>query len=597
MSSVFRLPSSLLPPEVWSLIFHEVATTTRFYDTRWDQGSIISPFDDATSSSDPYNAGDKAYTIALTNIYNLTLVCRAWYDLSKHLAYSHLVIRGMSQLERIVDILEQSQVNGRVGLGWWVTHVKLMTVAYHIDEGEPNSPTGLTRRLLALCPRLEVYLDAAPYGEDERPLDLLSSTGSFTSFSPHLRSIEWVYGGPTQEDFKRTPNLVDSIQSLRAMTILDSSSMHIPGELFTLPNLTSLDLFILPDSHIQWADIGNTWSLPSLTHLTLRTAPGIGVNVGEDTMVSLLTFFDTHGANIRVLDLNMCPGDANHGAYIVAGANNDDDTDEELEDMFDLGAVLERCPNLIDLVLSARWLWPSSAQRTLPLSLTRIGLRDTAPEGPGFSALHAAEACPVCARGGLNGPHVGAAIAPATPSPHRHPQSSFFTAMSRRHCTIDRHLRSILSLRAPSLLAICLLDSTPSMFSPSIKMSGHCSNWRTCWCTMPETRAEPLFWEVWASVCQARGMRLRGRLGDGIPVPTGIVGAPKVSIGLHAISREDADLELDFRERGVTVPIAPVSGERMVKLIQHKGLLVGIAQIVLENTWTTMSLLKILMSK
>ena len=146
------------------------------------------------------------------------------------------MIRRKSQLATLVRRIEDSQLQSAQahnhGLGWLITHVKLLATVYdndwsvrttdnsnnplslqqRADRGrakyvnpEHDSTANLLRRLLLCCPRLEVFLDAAPYAFDEHPRPVLTEIGSapllHPPFSPSAVARRWPtpVGAPSHE--------------------------------------------------------------------------------------------------------------------------------------------------------------------------------------------------------------------------------------------------------------------------------------------------------------------------------------------------------------------------------------------------------------
>src|SRR5258708_21680863 len=97
----------------------------------------------------------------------------------------------MSQLRPLVKMLERSQdealqvASGQLsGIGWWITHIMLLPMDYETSQASQGTyfvssleetVMEYIKRLLACCPRLEVFLDCAPYGADRKSTRLNSS--------------------------------------------------------------------------------------------------------------------------------------------------------------------------------------------------------------------------------------------------------------------------------------------------------------------------------------------------------------------------------------------------------------------------------------
>jgi hypothetical protein len=254
-----------------------------------------------------------------------------------------------------------------------------------------------------------------------------------------------------------------------------------------MPRLVLLDMFLSARSHLHWATlvaastttitlITSTTSppssppslsavsatggipapttapssvngLPSLTHLTIRTPSSLGTIVGSEAIASLHVFLKAYGPQLKSLDLRVTPGDVEPNARlpdppVAAGipmhpgagnGNGANGNQDPVDGMLNIPLILARCPNLEELVLSARWPSPHSyvtAATTAPVvppppnvnnpngngnanaprqnpspfaiphhdNIRRIGLRDTTPYVDGFSSTLASRSCPCCRR-------------------------------------------------------------------------------------------------------------------------------------------------------------------------------------------------------
>lgn len=481
----------------------------------------------------------------------IALVCRDWFRFSSELLYQHIVIQRFTQLKFLVHTLEDSHLNaskrGSVALGWWISHVKLFTMDNESTSrlASNESVTGYLRRLLSHCPRLEVFIDAAPYGFDEHPkivLPPLFRNSSTTQIS--LRSLEWVFGGPMLDDLAANSHVTNSIRSLRCTSIHDRRLPSARGGPLSFPYLVSLDLFLSRQNHTHWRLLAETCIFPSLTNLTIRTPTAAGTILGIDAMRSLKAFLAVNGSRLRLLDLKVNPGDGSPISHHHLG--------EEAAHIFSVPPILALCPNITDLIISARWIaahtgTPNGSTTSSPFfvrrheNLTRIGLRDTSPTADGFSTSVASGACQYCTRPSIMMPPP---VTPAGRGEYAGQQGSGVQVdliMSHRHCTIDRHLRALLrgffprtatsgflppflandphqevEKRFPELHAIQLLDSESTMFD--LGEMARCDQWRTCWCTPGEMRIEASFWAAWAERCADRGVQLLDRYEHRVPL-------------------------------------------------------------------------------
>ncbi|KAF8321092.1 hypothetical protein DL93DRAFT_1599668 [Clavulina sp. PMI_390] len=291
-----------IPHEIWAKIFQEATVLTNFFDAKWDSpsGSIITAFDEAPRS---IQSCLDDYAFSLRTKKAISLVCKDWRKLSWELVYSHIVIRRKSQLCALVRLFENSRPKTATdshGLGWHVTHIKLLiTGPDHDDrrvvaanlanealkgrslEPENDSTTNLVRRLLRCCSRLEVFLDAAPYAFDAEPRSVLPAItaaarapvveqqdeseidtesklrgrsesplsssldgeGSPSNIS-HVRSLEWNYGSLSMSDFldpEHAP-VIQSMRSLRCNAIADPDWIFstVQGTLRSTPFMQQL---------------------------------------------------------------------------------------------------------------------------------------------------------------------------------------------------------------------------------------------------------------------------------------------------------------------------------------------------------------------
>lgn len=262
-----------------------------------------------------------------------------------------------------------------------------------------------------------------------------------------------------------------------------AKSLNDGRPMLWMPKLVLLDMFLSARSHLHWATLvaastttitlttpttsssafltspssaggaptpatapSSINGLPSLTHLTVRTPSSLGTIVGSEAIASLHVFLKAYGSQLKSLDLRVTPGDVEPNARLPdppvppagipmhpgAGANGNQDP---VDGMLNIPLILARCPNLEELVLSARWPSPHSfttaattaaatavvpphppnvnnpngnpnAQRQNPSpfaiphhdNLRRIGLRDTTPHADGFSSSLASRSCPCCRR-------------------------------------------------------------------------------------------------------------------------------------------------------------------------------------------------------
>ncbi|KAF8337472.1 uncharacterized protein EI90DRAFT_3013683 [Cantharellus anzutake] len=558
-----------LPSELWLAIFRHATSIERFFDSRWWDG-FVDAFEDADKHpKDAFNA----FTESLRTRKTISLVCRSWNHLSSRFLFAHLVVRRLSQLRPLVHMLERSHdeavADGRSnGIGWWITHINLIVmdykpvrgrtvldlVSYDANCGDVNSLiVQYLRRLLACCPRLEILLDA-------------THTNGLANDHTPLRSLEWNYGGPAVDDLIANPEVVNHLRSLRCYTIHDSEARinFSPAELPNPPslsiillpfmNLTSLDLCISQQNHAHLSLLSCT-DLPSIAYFTIRTAQPIGILVGSNAILALQSFFASHGHKLLSLDLRICPGD------IPPPRSTTLLEEEAVRPFVHVPTILGHCPNLKELILSARWFALHSPSfsflqsdsddggganaHTSPLliphhlNIERIGLRDTSWRAEGYSQANSEAPCLSCSRPLL--------VTPLT-DPGRGDGERAQLTLSHRHCTVDRHLRMILGgfkpvsatvkdqvqhipptstarrrarlddvaqkKRFPSLVSIHLLDSHPDMFELK---DGKCNSWRTCWCTPLAARTETSFWAAWAAKCTERNVKLLDRHGNPVP--------------------------------------------------------------------------------
>src|SRR5260370_38665839 len=99
-------------------------------------------------------------------------------------------------------------------------------------------------------------------------------------------------------------------------------------------------------------------SLPSLTHFTLRSSSPSSNMLGPEPLLSLHSFFATHGS-IRCLDLRFWPGETPAPITFLGDP-------VAQQGSVSVSAILTQCPNLTDLILSARWFALHTSFTTFP---------------------------------------------------------------------------------------------------------------------------------------------------------------------------------------------------------------------------------------
>ncbi|KAF8314439.1 hypothetical protein DL93DRAFT_1063679 [Clavulina sp. PMI_390] len=342
--------SPKLPTELWRIIFEFATETALFFENRWTYVGQANPFDEAELSS-PSTSLD-AFPATVRANTSILLVCKRWHAIARGLLWRRIVIRRRAQLDCILRTLEASadkrmnhSTNRSSSLGWHVTHLKMMVTVHGTAEKEQLTRT--VQRLLKLCPRLIVFIDAAPYGLQELSSPFLASCDDETAHDAvkSLRSLVWSYGGPKLFDLESMSHIL----SLRSITIHSPTPSDPPPTLpISVPTLTALDLSIAWNNHAHWRFVAEHVQLPSLRSLTVRTpATGDGA-MSVEAYSSLHTFLSTHGSSLQSLDICIVPRAVEPSARLVLGAQTTNQTD--------IGQILQLCPNLTDLVISARWL-------------------------------------------------------------------------------------------------------------------------------------------------------------------------------------------------------------------------------------------------
>lgn len=236
------------------------------------------------------------------------------------------MIRRKSQLCALVRLLEQSRpktASDPHGLGWHVTHIKLLIVGAGHDEDrrsateretarsapeeryiepEDDFTANLVKRLLICCPRLQVFLDAAPYAADEIPRSVLpsisnasmslagaeeSSPSSFALLfnendegarpASQIRSLEWGYGSPSISDLldPAHANVINSVRSLRCTAIADPNWIFstVQGTLRRMPLMQQLPRALLALHEASQLETGSALLRLSRAPKSLREQP------------------------------------------------------------------------------------------------------------------------------------------------------------------------------------------------------------------------------------------------------------------------------------------------------------------------------------
>ncbi|KAF8337471.1 uncharacterized protein EI90DRAFT_3118919 [Cantharellus anzutake] len=473
----------ILPSELWLVIFTHATSLEHFLGSRWSNGYIDS-IDGANHDED---ATARSFNESLKVKKAVSLVCRDWNRLGSRLIYKHLYISDLGRLRPLVYMLECSREKARsdsstVDMGRWITHVMFLAAdntgrkstrdSSLAVSSSPKRITEYVRRLVACCPRLEVFVDCTPYGMDDRPKSVIASLGAAAGPYPadqsHLRSLEWRHSGPTLNDLCRNHRITDSLETLRCRTFYESES-RLEGHhsdlgprqfpVLSFANLTSLDFWISRTNYAHICLMANS-TLPSLTHFTLRTSNTTGALLSFEAYDALEAFFDRHGHKLRSLELRVWPGDEHNLAVSITG--------EAIATAIDPSTILSQCPSLSDLVLSAAWFapHPSPSDPFHGDGISPCHLFDLAAHQPPTYWLIDTRAiarthevpCLSCNRPSL----ADSLTQPKGRSPSSiqwiisEPLGTLGRPMSRRHCTIDRHLRMILHGFKP-------IDSTTKM--------------------------------------------------------------------------------------------------------------------------------------
>lgn len=528
--SVTPAPSSSattsLPTELWAIIFDLAISVPIFFDAKWDKG-IITPFDESYHPLSPQDY----YEVSLVTKKAILLVCKSWNAIARGIVFRQIVVRRKDTLDSLVNLLEADALGilsggvPRVPLGWLVTHVKLLITAN--DAINRMEATNLARRLVACCPRLVSLQDAAPYGLREPPLEYILNYSS-PARPKQLRSLIWSYGGPRTEDFESDSSALKQIYTLQCTTIhLPSSPAYLDSFMpITLPNLKLLDLSISWNNHISWQYAAKRLSFPSLQHLTIRApAPGDGALTPESVR-SLEAFLDAHGQTLRSLDVRISPRAT---AWLFRDRN-------AVDNVLDIAAILARCPNPVDIALSACWLSTDDSISTpaavggqgedseiRPLrwqhaKLERVGLRDIGVKSSGAGAGLGSEARSLVSGSAgtisrLRDRALEMSAAYQSPayyfglSTETILQCGFFLGTSKRHQPLDATMHALLGTRGG-----------PNSSPPAAKERGEALFLALRTIRLLEARLDSLmadhggptedgvFWGKWNSVAGLRGI-------------------------------------------------------------------------------------------
>ncbi|KAL8286957.1 hypothetical protein RQP46_003963 [Phenoliferia psychrophenolica] len=204
----------------------------------------------------------------------LSLVCRAWRDPAARLLWRRLVLRGSTNIQRLIT-------SGNPG-GYYVKEVELYGVGNQKDFEVLKLCEGVERLTIAAVVDVPTSVFSMPSLSALESLTLQCSALSpfYSPLPPSFRLSSLTLRGLIKPHVLLRPLLISSIPTLTHLTLASIPDSHIFLQIRELaPNLVSLSL----DSLVVTNDIESHPTLPSplsqflntatsLTHLTLNSS-------------------------------------------------------------------------------------------------------------------------------------------------------------------------------------------------------------------------------------------------------------------------------------------------------------------------------------
>lgn len=324
-----------ISPEIWAIILQH-ATAVPHDLSGYQPGAL----------DDAHVHCDTTYNQALVTKRSLVLVSKLFCDIATPLLYESINLWRSTQVHQLAHVLATSAARHRVGFGWWTRKIKLFLFDF-TGEVESSVIRDSLRRILDLTPRLVVYID----GNAGLPRDPPRPVGSA------LRRLEWMFGsGPDPECLASIVQDNPHLESL----VLPGISRAV-GKPLHAPRLKYIDLPLAVANSSAFAhwSILSQWSLPHLSHLTLR-AHTLSES-DRPAIEALEAFLDVHGGRITHLDLRF-------SCMMLPSYLSIDST------------FLSRLPVLRELIFSMRYTPPLGPVGPHHPNLAQIGLRDFTPE-------------------------------------------------------------------------------------------------------------------------------------------------------------------------------------------------------------------------
>ncbi|KAG8965471.1 hypothetical protein FRC03_000468 [Tulasnella sp. 419] len=294
------------PPEVFLQIFHWATLDETLLSCtpswrHWDLNSA--PANDCNDSQfDPW---PKQNQEALNTARSLSVVCRAFRNLSYEFLFRHIILDKVEDLAGVVKIL------GRKDLLKWVKRLSL----FCCKEGMwTRHDSEQLYTLLKRCPNIEVLSNSiAAFGVEDDDAGPSFLQQLFRSCK-RLKRLHWNPLGCMSMDSTQWTQILSSNPTalyLQALEILGPEAPDFRNHIMLssetlqyqihLPNLHSLRLCANEDFAFLLSTISTQWQIPKLSHLSFRATK-------HPCRLAIEALIASHGENLisLYLDENTC---------------------------------------------------------------------------------------------------------------------------------------------------------------------------------------------------------------------------------------------------------------------------------------------------